>query len=192
MSKPRFPYALGLRVFCPRYDTSQNVVVLLARYYPFSAAMTLYKYSVPAACMRPNPIDSCVDLARKYRRKKTVKSNPGGKTSSCLRMTLPHSGSESDLTAFAFALVSTPSWFVLYTSQTGAQQDHIYFYWCRLEESNPRPTDYKSVALPTELRRLGSPTWARTTDISINSAALYQLSYRRIDGCQGWNRTSYL
>jgi hypothetical protein len=41
--------------------------------------------------------------------KKAVKSNPGGKTSSCLRMTLPHSGSESDLTAFAFALVSTPS-----------------------------------------------------------------------------------
>jgi hypothetical protein len=26
--------------------------------------------------------------------------------------------------------------------------------WCRLQESNPRPTDYKSVALPTELNRL--------------------------------------
>ena len=26
-------------------------------------------------------------------------------------------------------------------------------YWCRLQESNPRPTDYKSVALPTELNR---------------------------------------
>ena len=25
--------------------------------------------------------------------------------------------------------------------------------WCRHEESNPGPTDYKSVALPTELRR---------------------------------------
>ena len=25
--------------------------------------------------------------------------------------------------------------------------------WCRLQESNPRPTDYKSVALPTELNR---------------------------------------
>jgi uncharacterized repeat protein (TIGR01451 family) len=25
--------------------------------------------------------------------------------------------------------------------------------WCRLQESNPRPTDYKSVALPTELSR---------------------------------------
>ena len=26
--------------------------------------------------------------------------------------------------------------------------------WCRHEESNPGPTDYKSVALPTELYRL--------------------------------------
>jgi hypothetical protein len=25
--------------------------------------------------------------------------------------------------------------------------------WCRLQESNPRPTDYKSVALPAELSR---------------------------------------
>jgi hypothetical protein len=25
--------------------------------------------------------------------------------------------------------------------------------WCRLEDSNPRPTDYKSAALPTELSR---------------------------------------
>lgn len=25
--------------------------------------------------------------------------------------------------------------------------------WCRLQESNPRPTDYKSVALPAELNR---------------------------------------
>ena len=26
--------------------------------------------------------------------------------------------------------------------------------WCRLGDSNTRPTDYKSVALPTELNRL--------------------------------------
>ena len=26
--------------------------------------------------------------------------------------------------------------------------------WCRLQESNPRPDDYKSTALPTELSRL--------------------------------------
>ena len=25
--------------------------------------------------------------------------------------------------------------------------------WCRLEDSNPRPDDYKSTALPTELSR---------------------------------------
>src|SRR5699024_8888175 len=28
--------------------------------------------------------------------------------------------------------------------------------WCRHQESNPGPTDYKSVALPTELCRLGA------------------------------------
>ena len=27
--------------------------------------------------------------------------------------------------------------------------------WCRLKESNPQPTDYKSVALPIELSRHG-------------------------------------
>ena len=27
------------------------------------------------------------------------------------------------------------------------------FKWCRHQESNPGPTDYKSVALPTELYR---------------------------------------
>ena len=26
-------------------------------------------------------------------------------------------------------------------------------HWCRLEELNPQPTDYKSVALPIELSR---------------------------------------
>ncbi len=29
----------------------------------------------------------------------------------------------------------------------------VCFHWCRREESNPRPTDYESVALPTELHR---------------------------------------
>jgi hypothetical protein len=29
--------------------------------------------------------------------------------------------------------------------------------WCRLEDSNPRPTDYKSAALPTELSRRRAP-----------------------------------
>lgn len=30
---------------------------------------------------------------------------------------------------------------------------NILKYWCRLQDSNPRPTDYKSVALPAELNR---------------------------------------
>ena len=34
--------------------------------------------------------------------------------------------------------------------------------WCRRKESNPRPTDYKSVALPTELHRQLSIWWVRT------------------------------
>ena len=37
-----------------------------------------------------------------------------------------------------------------------ASQKNAYdslYYWCRKEESNLRPTDYESVALPTELFR---------------------------------------
>ena len=37
---------------------------------------------------------------------------------------------------------------VLTTERTG--------HWCRLSESNQSPTDYKSVALPDELKRLVS------------------------------------
>ena len=33
------------------------------------------------------------------------------------------------------------------------KETKISFWWCRQQESNPRPTDYKSVALPTELCR---------------------------------------
>ncbi len=29
-------------------------------------------------------------------------------------------------------------------------------FWCRLRESNPRPTAYKAVALPAELNRLAN------------------------------------
>ena len=39
----------------------------------------------------------------------------------------------------------------------GLQQIHAVNplkYWCRNQESNSGPTDYKSVALPTELLRL--------------------------------------
>ena len=30
-----------------------------------------------------------------------------------------------------------------------------YITWCRLQDLNPQPTDYKSVALPIELSRRG-------------------------------------
>ena len=32
-------------------------------------------------------------------------------------------------------------------------------FWCRLEDLNPQPTDYKSVALPIELSRLVISKW---------------------------------
>lgn len=60
-------------------------------------------------------------------------------------------------------------------------------------DSNCRPADYKSAALPLSYegimaaparrgyprnrREFGSPGWARTSDILINSQTLYQLSY---------------
>ncbi len=60
--------------------------------------------------------------------------------------------------------------------------------WCRLEDLNPQPTDYKSVALPIELSRhmkrhlfiifkSGSGR-NRTADTRIFSPLLYRLSYR--------------
>ena len=39
------------------------------------------------------------------------------------------------------------------------REPHLMFFnrnWCRHEESNPGPTDYKSVALPSELYRLNA------------------------------------
>ncbi len=33
------------------------------------------------------------------------------------------------------------------------KRDRAYYIWCRNQESNSGPTDYKSVALPTELLR---------------------------------------
>jgi hypothetical protein len=38
--------------------------------------------------------------------------------------------------------------------QRGTPSDKPLILWCRHQESNPGPTDYKSVALPTELYRL--------------------------------------
>ena len=51
---------------------------------------------------------------------------------------------------------------------------------CRLEDLNPQPTDYKSVALPIELSRHknGGSGRNRTADTRIFSPLLYRLSYR--------------
>ena len=53
--------------------------------------------------------------------------------------------------------------------------------WCRREDLNPQPTDYKSVALPIELHRLiklkGGSGRNRTADTRIFSPLLYRLSY---------------
>ena len=48
-------------------------------------------------------------------------------------------------------------------------------------ESNPQPADYKSAALPIELRQhksYGASGRNRTTDTGIFSPLLYRLSYR--------------
>ncbi len=57
--------------------------------------------------------------------------------------------------------------------------------WCRREDLNPQPTDYKSVALPIELHRhianshlKGGSGRNRTADTRIFSPLLYRLSYR--------------
>ena len=51
--------------------------------------------------------------------------------------------------------------------------------WCRPEDLNPQPTDYKSVALPIELGRLlnGGSGQSRTADTWSFNPLLYQLSY---------------
>lgn len=58
-----------------------------------------------------------------------------------------------------------------------------FFYICRLKDLNPRPSDYKSDALPTELSRQiffiqneYDPCRIRTYDPLIKSQLLYQLS----------------
>ena len=59
-------------------------------------------------------------------------------------------------------------------------------FWSWRLESNPQPADYKSAALPVELRQHawrkynGALGWNRTADIRIFSPALYQLSYQGI------------
>jgi hypothetical protein len=54
--------------------------------------------------------------------------------------------------------------------------------WCRPEDLNPQPTDYKSVALPIELGRQifnhGGLRRSRTADTLSFNQVLYQLSYQ--------------
>ena len=58
--------------------------------------------------------------------------------------------------------------------------------WCRREDLNPQPTDYKSVALPIELQRHdchdenGGLGRNRTADTWIFSPLLYRLSYQAV------------
>ena len=56
--------------------------------------------------------------------------------------------------------------------------------WSWRLESNPQPADYKSAALPVELRQHiklnGASGRNRTTDTGIFSPLLYRLSYRGI------------
>ena len=41
----------------------------------------------------------------------------------------------------------------------GERHEEPHGYWCWRDESNVRPTDYESVALPTELRQLFYLAW---------------------------------
>ena len=56
-----------------------------------------------------------------------------------------------------------------------------FYIWSWRLESNPQPADYKSAALPIELRQhnsYGASGRNRTTDTGIFSPLLYRLSYR--------------
>src|SRR5690606_23692091 len=48
----------------------------------------------------------------------------------------------------------------------------IHVKWCRPEDSNPQPTDYKSVALPIELgRQTNFLKWWRMQDLNLRPLA---------------------
>ncbi len=57
--------------------------------------------------------------------------------------------------------------------------------WSWRQDSNPRPADYKSAALPTELRQhkygalSGAGNGSRTRNLQLGRLSLYQLSYSR-------------
>jgi hypothetical protein len=57
--------------------------------------------------------------------------------------------------------------------------DTIMVSWSWRWDLNPQPADYKSAALPIELRQHGGASGqSRTADTGIFSPLLYQLSYR--------------
>src|SRR5690625_4203961 len=63
--------------------------------------------------------------------------------------------------------------------------------WCRPEDLNPQPTDYKSVALPIELGRLsinGGGCRARTCDPLLVRQVLSQLRQSSIVKHDAWRR----
>ena len=79
----------------------------------------------------------------------------------------------ADLQSAAFSHFATPPHIIMSKTK-----------WCRREDLNPQPTDYKSVALPIELPRQikfnkinGGSGRNRTADTRIFSPLLYRLSY---------------
>ena len=74
-----------------------------------------------------------------------------------------------------------PTLTVLETAVLPLNYTPIYL-WCRKQDLNPQPTDYKSVALPIELFRhlfnYGGLGRNRTADTRIFSPLLYRLSYQ--------------
>ena len=62
---------------------------------------------------------------------------------------------------------------------TSVYRREVRLAWSRRWESNPQPTDYKSVALPLSyFGKNGASRRNRTTDTEIFSLLLYRLSYR--------------
>ncbi len=90
----------------------------------------------------------------------------------------------ADLQSAAFSHFATPPLekTILIIYNIGDFVNNFFDKWCRPEDLNPQPTDYKSVALPIELDRQitnnhGGSGRNRTADTRIFSPLLYQLSY---------------
>ena len=92
----------------------------------------------------------------------------------------------ADLQSAAFSHFATPP-VCLGTIQFKKQ--------CRQQESNPRPTDYKSVALPAELHRQknknGDPYGNRTRDTAVKGRCLNRLTNGPLAPQVGFEPTTY-